>query len=131
MPKHEIIHKPGEPVSDEIRNIVDMYFDNKEIAKLERLGGRILISIAAPYKQKTEKALIVDEQFLSTLRDKRHDFNLLKGILDELSAQQLKLLCKLMKHPIKSGANSEQMKREIIRSLQAQDYWKSISSKKE
>ena len=59
MPKYEIIHKAGEPVAKETKWILDRFFDLKEVKKLERLGGRILISIAAPYKAKKAKEWLI------------------------------------------------------------------------
>jgi len=129
MPKYEIIHKAGEPVSDDVRWIIDNFFNPKEINKLERLGGRILISIAAPYKRKTHSKIIVDESFISNLKDKKKDVDELKKILDELSVKHLKTLCKLINQPVRTNDNAEEIKREIIRNIQAEDYWKSISQK--
>lgn len=127
MPKHEIFHEAGQPVTDETRWIIKKYFDHKEIEKLERLGGRILISVAAPYNRKVKKDINIDGEFISTLKSKRQDFKELKTILDELSVKQLKKVCNMMNHPVQSSATSEEIKRELIRSIQAQDYWNSIS----
>jgi len=126
MPKHEILHKPGQPVTDEIRWIIEKYFHHKEIEKLERLGGRILISMAAPYNPKAKKDINIDGEFISILKSKRHDFKELKTILDELSVKQLRKVCDMMKHPVKSSGTSEGIKRDLIRSIQAEDYWSSI-----
>jgi hypothetical protein len=127
MPKHEIFHRAGHPVSEEIKGIVEKYFDAKEIEKLERLGGRILISVAAPYKPKIRKNINIDEEFVSKLKSEKKNFDKLKGILDELSIKQLKKICELMNQPVRSNANSEEIKRELIRSIQAEDYWNSIT----
>lgn len=130
MPKHEIFHKPGDPVSDQIKWIIDKYFDPKEVEKLERLGGRILISIAAPYKRKMKKEIAIDEEFITNLRSHRRDTATLKTLLDELSIKQLRTVCQTMEHPLKSNAKSEEIKRELIRSMQAEDFWSSISQSK-
>ena len=127
MPKYEILHRAGQPVSEEIRWIVEKYFDVKEIEKLERLGGRVLISVAAPYKPKIKKNIHIDEVFVSSLKSEKKNFDELKRILDELSIKKLKELCGLMNQPVRSSANSEEIKRELIRSLQAEDYWNSIT----
>jgi hypothetical protein len=127
MPKREIIHKAGEPVGDEIRGLIERYFNLKQIEKLQRLGGRILISVAAPYKPKQKVIQKIDEEFISNLRAKRQDFNGLKQTLDQLSTKQLKELCAKLSHPLKTGTTLETIKRELIRSLQAEDYWNNIS----
>ena len=127
MPKHEIFHKPGDQVSEEIRLIIDKYFDPKQARKLERLGGRILISIATPYKRRAKKEININEEFMSILTSKKRDSDALKSLLDELSIKQLKEVCQEMGHPVRSNATSEEIKRELIRSIQAEDYWNSIS----
>ncbi|MCK4830780.1 hypothetical protein KA005_84490, partial [bacterium] len=123
MPKYEIIHKAGEPVTDEIRWILDRFFDLKEVKKLERLGGRILISIAAPYKAKKSKEITIDESFVNNLKSNRNDVAALRNILDGLTVKLLKEICGLIKQPVRSNATSEEIKRELVRSLQAEDFW--------
>ena len=127
MPKYEIIHKAGEPVTDEIRWILDRFFDLKEVKKLERLGGRILISIAAPYKAKKSKEITIDDSFVNNLKSNRNDVAALRNILDGLTIKLLKEICGLIKQPVRSNATSEEIKRELVRSLQAEDFWKRIS----
>ena len=127
MPKHEIIHKAGQTVSDEIKGIVDRYFDPKEIEKFERLGGRILISIATPYKVKKSRKIAIDEAFISNLKSKKDDIQELRTILDELTIKQLKEVCNFINQPVRSSASSEEIKRELVRSLQAEDFWGRIS----
>ena len=127
MPKYEIIHKAGEPVTDEIRWILDRFFDLKEVKKLERLGGRILISIAAPYKAKKSKEITIDDSFVNNLKSNRNDVAALRNILDGLTVKLLKEICGLIKQPVRSNATSEEIKRELVRSLQAEDFWRRIS----
>ena len=127
MPKYEIIHKAGEPVTDEIRWILDRFFDLKEVKKLERLGGRILISIAAPYKTKKSKEITIDDSFVNNLKSNRNDVAVLRNILDGLTIKQLKEICGLIKQPVRSNATSEEIERELVRCLRAEDFWKRIS----
>ena len=127
MPKYEIIHKAGEPVTDEIRWILDRFFDLKEVKKLERLGGRILISIAAPYKAKKSKEITIDDSFVNNLKSNRNDVVALRNILDGLTIKQMKEICGLIKQPVRSNATSEGIKRDLVRSLQAEDFWRRIS----
>jgi len=130
MPKHEIVHKAGQPVTDEIKEIVDKYFEAKEIEKLERLGGRILISISSPYRRKSQKKIVVDEQFVKSLISKKSNTSILMEMLDDLFSKQLKEICKIIKQPVKSNSTIESLKKEIIRNIQAESIWKSISEKK-
>ncbi len=129
MPKYEIFHKAGEPISSEITYIVEKYFSKKEIQKLERLGGRILISVAAPYKSKTKESFTIDEAFIEKLKSNQSETVELKKILDKLLVKQLRDLCKILGQPIRSNAVAEEIKRELIRNLQSEEYWQRISKK--
>ena len=129
MPKHEIIHKAGEPVTKETRWILDRFFSLKEAQKLERLGGRILISVAAPYKAKKPKEMTIDHSFVSNLKTSRNDVAELRNSLDGLTIKQLREVCNLVNQPVRSNATSEEIKRELVRSLQAEDFWRRISGK--
>ena len=127
MPKYEIIHKAGQAVNEEIKWIIDKYFDPKEIERLQRLGGRILISIATPYKGKRKKEITIDKSFIENLKLNRNHIDELRGILDELTIKQLKEVCNFINQPVRSSASSEEIKRELVRSLQAEDFWSRIS----
>lgn len=127
MPKHEIFHKAGEPISSEIRYIIDKYFSEKEIQKLERLGGRILLSVSAPYKTKTKEIFTINDKFIDELRSNQNETSELKKILDKLSVKQLRELCKRLVQPVRSNAVAEEIKRELIRNLQSEEYWQRIS----
>jgi len=127
MPKHEIIHEAGQPVTKETKLILDKFFDLKEAEKLERLGGRILISVAAPYKVKKPKKMTIDDSFIISLKAKRNDVAELRKGLDVLTIKQLREVCNLVNQPVRSNATSEEIKRELVRSLQAEDFWRRIS----
>lgn len=129
MPKHEILHKAGEPISSEIRYIIEKYFSKKEIFKLERLGGRILISVSTPYKTKTKERFVIDETIIDQLKSNQSETGELKKILDKMSVKQLRELCKLLGQPVRSNAVAEEIKRELIRNLQSEEYWQRISKK--
>jgi len=127
MPKHEIFHKAGESISDEIKDIIRKYFSQKEVEKLERLGGRILISVAAPYKSKTKGTFLIDDKFVENLKSNQSDASVLKDTLDQLPVKQLKKLCGILNQPVRSNAVAEEIKRELIRNLQSEEYWQRIS----
>ena len=128
MPKHEIIHKAGEAISDEVRFLIEKYFSPKEIEKLERLGGRLLISVAAPYKSKTRENAIINDKYIEKLKSIRNDSQVLKETLDLLTVKQLREICVLLNQPVRSNAVGEEIKRELIRNLQSEDYWQKIST---
>jgi len=127
MPKYEIFHKAGEPVSPEIQYIIEKYFTNKEIKKLERLGGRILISVTAPYKKKPKGDLVIDKTFIEKLKSSQSNTDKIKNLLDQLPVKKLRELCRILEQPVRSNAVAEEIKRELIRNLQSEEYWQRIS----
>ena len=128
MPKHEILHKAGVSVSGELKYIIQKYFSQKDIERLERLGGRVLISVATPYKVKSKEKILIDKRFVEKLKSSQSDSTALKDTLDQLSVKQLKELCEILKQPLRSNAVAEEIKRELIRNLQSEEYWQRISS---
>jgi len=129
MPKHEMFHRAGESVSGEVKDILHKYFSQREIEKFERLGGRILISAAAPYKTRTKEKYLIDERFVESLKSNQRNISVLKDTLDQLPVKQLKKLCKILRQPVRSNAVAEEIKRELIRNLQSEEYWQRISRK--
>ena len=127
MPKYEIIHKAGEPISSDIRYLIEKYFKKNEILKLERLGGRILLSVAAPYKTKSKESFEINEALINQLRSNQRETGELRKILDKLPVKQLRELCKALGQPVRSNAVAEEIKRELIRNLQSEEYWQRIS----
>lgn len=128
MPKYELFHKAGEPISSELKHLVGKYFSENEKKKLERLGGRILISISAPYKTKTEEAIEINDEFVNKLKSIQSETVELKKILDKLPVKQLRELCKKLDQPVRSNAVAEEIKRELIRNVQSEEYWQRISN---
>ena len=49
MAKHEIIHPAGRRTPEDLRSLLCRYFSEKEIARIERLGGRVTITLTTPY----------------------------------------------------------------------------------
>ena len=127
MPKHEMFHKAGEPVSGELKHIIQKYFGQKDIEKLERMGGRVLISVAAPYKLKSKGKILINERFVEKLKSNQGDDGAIKDTLDQLSVKQLKELSGILKQPLRSNAVAEEIKSELIRNLQSEEYWQRIS----
>ena len=128
MPKHEIHHNPGQPISDEIRELIDRYFDENLKHKLERLGGKIVISITSPkWSPKNDDNNFNFSICLHSLEINKDSFDNRKDLLDKLTVKQLKRICKEFGIPVSSNARSEEIKQEILKSLQAPEYWDKIS----
>ena len=127
MPKHNIFLKPGENIPEDIQQILNKYFNSKNIEKLEKFGGRIQISLTAPYtdrKQLKEK-LIIDDNFLSKINE---DIEFAKREIESLKRDQLKELAKYLNFPLSSKATIKEARKSLLEFLASKSSWKSIST---
>lgn len=134
MPKVEILHQETTPIPQELRSFLSKHFPETVLQKLERLGGRILLSIAAPYdkqKKKGAKPIVVDEPYVQHLHLISKSANDLRQELAKLPAKQLRILAKLLKHPVRSNATAVEIRTELLRSLTSEEFWKRISGSTE
>ena len=130
MPKHEIIHPAGQRLPPDIKEILLNFFNISDLQKLELLGGRISISVTAPYvnKKKRDKVReVIDINFVNNINNNKHDPNKIQEILSNLTIKELKRLCNLIGHPVKSNAKSSEIQSELMKYFFAEDFWKRIS----
>lgn len=129
MPKREIVHEAGRPVASELRETLEKHFNEAELRKLERLGGRVVFSITAPYTKRARgrKPIEIDEAFVQRLNGVKHSTEAIQSILRELSVKELRALCKLVGQPIRSSDTAHYIRSELVRHLQAEDVWRRIS----
>lgn len=130
MPKQQIELTPGQPVSSDLQELLLRYFNPAEVDKLKRLGGRVLISLSAPYKRprSSSSKFPIDEAFVQQLRSEKENTGKLRELLEPLTTKELKQLCGLLGQPIRSKIASAEIKAEIIGNLRAEDFWRRISS---
>jgi hypothetical protein len=131
VPKHEILNPPGTPIDDELRKLLKQLFSAHDIERMERLGGRILISLTAPYvtkaKREASKKLIIDQKFMDDLSSLKSDPEGLNRVLENLSEAQLRALCRRLGVPVGSKNTSMELRAQLVRSLEAEDFWRRIS----
>jgi hypothetical protein len=130
VPKHEIIHVAGQHVSKKIKKILLDFFKEDEITKLERLGGRVLIAVTAPYspKGKNEKNKIeINDAFIATLRNLRDKPVDLKEQISNLSISQLRKLGQLAGHPLRTKSTRQELISELITFFHSEGVWRRIS----
>ena len=130
MPKKEFFHKGGNPVSGEVLDILKRYFSQKEIDKIERLGGRILISVSIPYGKKQTKnrdKIEIGDEFIKRLRELKSDKNELERVLSELSVKQLRELGKYVGYPLRTKSAKQEILDELISCFYGEDIWRKIS----
>ncbi len=131
MPKHEILNAAGTPIADELRNVLKRFFSAEDIERLERLGGRVLVSLTSPYISKAQreasKKVVIDQTFVRNLSDLKNDPTKLNHVLENLNESQLRGLCRSIGVPLGSKNTSSEIRAQVIRSLEAEDLWRRIS----
>jgi len=131
MPKHEIHHNAGEPASNELKQLLLQYFNKKEVDRIERLGGRILIYLTSPYhprKKKNASKIKIDERFVSKLKECRDKPLDLKSQISQLSVKQIRELGKLIGHPLRTKSSRHELLDEIIAHFNGEEIWRKISN---
>jgi hypothetical protein len=130
VPKHEINHRAGNPVQSDLRDFLLRFFKEKDVVKLERLGGRILISIAAPYvtrDHRNRKEVKIDDIFISALREARNNPEELHKQIAALSVKQLRELGKFLASPVRTKSPRETLVSELVAHFRSEDVWRRIS----
>ena len=130
MPKREIIHRAGRPLNRRLKRDLSRYFDESDLQRLERLGGRVVISVTAPYKRKagkSRKPVAINLEFVQNLESIKESQVKLFNRLDGLTIPELRNLASLLGQPIRSSANSTEIRSDIVGFLQAEDIWRRIS----
>jgi len=131
MPKHTIIHKAGEPVPNDLRELLLRFFDEDAVNKLERLGGRLQVSLTSPFvsrKKGKKKAIEIDGKFVLELREVKDKPEILRQKLTELTIKQLKSLGKLIDLPLRTKSSRQEMIDELINNIHSEEIWKRISN---
>ena len=126
MPKYNIIIKPGKELSGKLQKLVKDYFDEKQLEKLERFGGRIQISLTAPYTDRKDQDahIVINELFIAEIKK---DLVLAQKKLSIMTKNQLKEVAKLLNFPIPSKANTKEVRNSIIDFLGSAEKWQGIS----
>lgn len=130
MPKHEINHTAGNAVPNELKELLLKFFSEQDVIKLERLGGRVLISVSAPYvskEQRNRKQIEIDEELIGKLRELRNTPDELEKQLDLLSVKQLRELGKFVGHPLRTKSSRQERICELVAHFHSEEVWKRIS----
>ena len=131
MPKHDIIHKAGEPVANDLKELLLRFFDEDAVNKMERLGGRLQVSFTSPFvsrKKGERQANKIDRQFVLNLREVKDNPEILREKLTDLTIKQLKSLGKLIDLPLRTKSSRQEMIDELIINIHSEEIWKRISN---
>lgn len=126
MPKHDIILKPGENPPRGIKGLLKKMFTKQELEKLEKFGGRIQISLAAPYtnRKKQDQQLEIDDMLIKKMKS---DPNFAKEKLKMLTVKQMRIIAKKIKLPVASKATASELRNNIMDFISSGNKWKGIS----
>jgi hypothetical protein len=126
MPKFNMILKPGEEIPEEFREILKNKFNEKSIDKLKRFGGRIQISLTAPFTDRKEqkKGLLVDKALIERITS---SIEIASEVLSKMTLKQVREIAKFVGFPISSKTTVEEARKQLVSYLFSNDTWKKIS----
>ena len=126
MPKFNMILKPGEEIPEEFREILKNKFNEKSIDKLKRFGGRIQISLTAPFTDRKEqkKGLLVDKALIERITS---SIEIASEVLSKMTLKQVRETARFVGFPISSKTTVEEARKQLVSYLFSNDTWKKIS----
>lgn len=130
MPKFDIILKPGEPLPEEFRSILNKRLSPALREKLLKHGGLIRLSIASPYvdrKAVKAKTVVVDDALIAELETNSKNAELVRARLQPLAIKQLTEICRRLQLPVRSSASSREIREAIVQRIQSEHFWQKIS----
>jgi hypothetical protein len=129
MPKLHLDFVPGSPIVDDWNGFLVAHFGPKIIERLERLGGRLTISLAVPFipKDRSIKSPSFDDNELATIRGLSVDKTALQSRLDTYDAKNLRLACERLGIAVSKKVPRIELIAEIMRCLNSNAMWEGIS----
>ena len=124
MPVHSYVVKPGETLSNKLHSLLVELFNEDNLTKLEKFGGRVQISVVAPYHNGTKKKFTakINNEFIKKLVKERE-----YKVLESLTKPQLKEVCKILEIPTSTKENHDEIMNKIIHFIKSERVWKTIS----
>ena len=101
-------------------------FSGKDLDKLRKFGGRVIISVTAPFvdRKGQDGKLDINLSYLETLKSDRKKS---MSQLNNLTRSQLKKVGKLLDYPLSSKSSVREMRKGIFDHLNSADTWSKIS----
>jgi hypothetical protein len=128
MAKRDLLLHPGEQLPVSLWALLSDHFSPLEIEKLRKFGGRIQISLTAPYNDRVaqNQEFSVDEAFVKSLLDRPRES---KSLLATLTRDQLATLANALRFPFGSKVTISELRKSIFDFLNSQEKWNEISVK--
>lgn len=129
MPKHEVDHPAGRRLDEALRGFLATYFQEPDIERIERLGGRVTISLAVSARAKRRKGeeIVIDSALIKQLESLRTAPDEFRDVLRHLTVGELQKLSKAVGHPARPGTLAAELRAQLLRHFQAEDVWRGIS----
>lgn len=126
MPKVNIFFNPGDDVPKDLQAVLNDYFSITDFEKLKKFGGRIQISITAPFTDRSvqNRQLIIDEGFINDLKSRTTEAG---DILKNLTKDQLVAVAELLTFPITRKASTKEIKKALVDYINSEEKWGDIS----
>jgi len=126
MPKYEIFLNPGDELPNELGEMLKSKFNEKSIEKLKRFGGRVQISLTAPFtdRKKQDKGLKVNKDLIKKITISIDDSI---EQLSKMTLKQIREIAKFVGFPIASKTTVEEARKQLVSYLFSNDTWKKIS----
>ena len=130
MPKHNLIIKPGELVPDKVLSLLKKYFSEKDLIKLEKFGGRIQLSVTAPFvDRKTQNSkLVITDQLIAKITT---DVSAAKRIFSTMTREQLREVANELNYPITTKASANEIRKGLLDYVESSDKWLGISGSRQ
>jgi len=129
VPKHELRHAAGSTLAAELKHLLSLYFKPAEIARLERLGGRVTIALAPPAPTRLTHGQTVglrQDDLISELRKQKDSPERIKELLAPLSLAQLRKVGGVLGHPVRTRTRKGEAIAEISRHIHDDEVWRRI-----
>ncbi|MFH0893428.1 MAG: hypothetical protein V2A54_03240 [Bacteroidota bacterium] len=126
MPKFDFFISPGDELPKKLQTILQDYFSEKDFEKLTKFGGRIQISVTAPFTERKEQdsKLLIDNAFIEELKTNPSQSD---EKLKTLTKKQLIEVATLLNFPTTAKATTKEIKKTIYDHLNSSEKWDRIS----
>lgn len=127
MPRVDLFINPGDDLPKKLQTILLDYFSEKDFEKLSKFGGRIQISLTAPFTDRKEQdnELLIDAAFVGELKNNPAYSN---ERLKTLTKKQLVEVASLLRFPTAAKATTKEIKKALVDHLNSSIKWDKISN---
>ncbi len=126
MPKFDFFISPGDDLPKKMQTILQEYFSENDFEKLSKFGGRVQISVTAPFtdRKKQDNKLLIDDVFIAQLKINPSQSD---EKLKTLTKKQLVKVASLLNFPTTAKATTKEINKTINDPLNSSEKWDKIS----